>query len=69
MDQKKTICTRRSKSVTGFFEVMNSFLRPVFQNWYYGPFLIPCSDVSLKLGQKKPKFVYWLLLVKNGQKP
>ena len=31
---------------------------------WYDPFLIPRSDVILNLGQKKPKFVYLILLVK-----
>ena len=50
------------------------FLRSVIKTsflklWYYGPGLIPCSEVILKLGQKRSKFVHLALLISKGQNP
>ena len=36
-----------------FFEVAISFLRRFLELWYYGPLLIPRSEVILRLGQKE----------------
>ena len=44
------------------------FETSILKLWYHGPFLIACFDVNLQIGQKRPKFVYLLvLLVKKVQ--
>ena len=37
--------------------------------WCYSPFLTLRSDFILKLGQKRPKFIHLVLLMKKGQTP
>ena len=61
---------RRSYSITMVFSRLvihswDQFLRL----WYYGPFLIPRFGIILKLAQKRPKFVYLVLLVIKGHIP
>ena len=51
-----------------FFEVSNLFSRPVFLKLsYYDLFLTSRSDAILKLGQKRRKFLYLVLLAKKSQ--
>ena len=58
----------RSNSITIAFRGYEFILETSFLKlWYYAPFLIPRSDVILKLDKKRPKFVYLVLLVKKGQ--
>ena len=51
-----------------FSRLVIHFWEQYFKLWYHDPFLIPRSDCILKLGQKRPKFAYLLLLAKKVKK-